>query len=393
MNTWIRQVVHAVHARHILAFAIGAVVGAVIVSNLPAAPVHESSQVAARPNFAPQQFVDTPPGAFDVTESLPLRLRIPEVGIDAPFSEPLGITDTGEIAVPETYDAVGWYQYGPVPGAAGPAVVLGHVDSYTGPAVFYPLADITVGDEIFIERGDGSTVVFAVTAIKQPTQDAFPTARVYGDIDHAGLRLITCTGTYDHGVARYSHNLIVYAKLIRTESSERFGSVSAAAATMSVAELTRRSSPFTIFIDHRYQTLWWMLLLALLFFGWSVYDDRFRRADTAARAAFIRNATFTAVYVMATLTFFAIGLLELFWWLLALALVSMAVSDHHLHTTLPGWDSRARDRFYITASLMAITSALVLGFPAVWWPFFFTFLAAALPRIVRVVRTRLQLSS
>lgn len=151
--------------------------------------------------------------AFTLPVALPERLSIAAVNIDTTFTEPLGLEDTGEVEVPEEYERVGWYKYGPTPGELGPAVILGHVDSHEGPAVFYRLREVTKGDAIELTRTDGSVAVFIVTGTEQVAQDSFPTESVYGDIDHAGLRLITCTGVYDRGEARYSHNFIVYAAL------------------------------------------------------------------------------------------------------------------------------------------------------------------------------------
>lgn len=144
----------------------------------------------------------------------PVQIRIPRLGVNAPFTEPLGVDTNYEIQVPIGYEEVGYYKYGPAPGELGPAVVLGHVDSYTGPAVFYTLKELVAGDIIEIDREDGTTAVFAVDYLQQHEQAGFPTDRVYSDLDHAGLRLITCSGSFDHGEQRYSHNLIVFATLI-----------------------------------------------------------------------------------------------------------------------------------------------------------------------------------
>lgn len=146
--------------------------------------------------------------------SSPTTLRIPKINLKTNFSESLGLTADSELEVPDSYTSVGWYRFGPTPGAVGPAVVVGHVDSYEGPAVFFSLGKLEPGDEIFVDRADGTTARFVVTALERPAQSAFPTQSVYGDIDHAGLRLITCTGTYVRGVNRYTHNLIVYARLV-----------------------------------------------------------------------------------------------------------------------------------------------------------------------------------
>jgi hypothetical protein len=78
-----------------------------------------------------------------------------------------------------------------------------------------------VGDTVEIDRADGSTAVFAVRGYERVEQDAFPTDRVYNDLPYAGLRLITCSGTYNKGTQRYSHNLIVYGELTEVRYSEK----------------------------------------------------------------------------------------------------------------------------------------------------------------------------
>jgi sortase (surface protein transpeptidase) len=150
-------------------------------------------------------------------KSAPVRLIIPSINVDTDFEEPLGLKANSEIEVPESYTDVAYYKNGPTPGELGPSVILGHVDSIDGPAVFFSLGQLKEGDEIKVEREDGSTAVFAVTKLERHSQDGFPTKEVYGDIDHAGLRLITCTGLYEKNALRYTHNLIVFAKLVRVE--------------------------------------------------------------------------------------------------------------------------------------------------------------------------------
>ena len=159
------------------------------------------------------QVSETALGQVGMPQSEPVGIRIPSVDIEAEFEEPLGLQSDGEIEVPDSFKTVGWYKYGPTPGELGPSVVLGHVDSKAGAEVFYNLRNMEVGDEIFIEREDGTVAVFEVTELEQHPQDDFPTEEVYGDLNYPGLRLITCSGVYDQGEARYTHNLIVYAKL------------------------------------------------------------------------------------------------------------------------------------------------------------------------------------
>lgn len=145
--------------------------------------------------------------------SSPVNLIIPKIDLETSFAAPLGLNQDQTVEVPDSFEHVGWYKYGPTPGELGPAVVLGHVDSKEGPAVFYSLGQLAAGDSVFIEREDGSTVEFLVTRAERYDQDGFPRAEVYGDLDHAGLRLITCSGVYDRGKQRYTHNLVVYAEL------------------------------------------------------------------------------------------------------------------------------------------------------------------------------------
>ena len=150
---------------------------------------------------------------YTLPRALPVALSIPTLHISTTFEEPLGLNADQTVGVPHSYDNVGWYKYSPTPGELGPSIVLGHVDSYQGPAVFFHLGQLKVGDSINITRDDGSVATFHVTGLKRYGQSEFPTDLVYGDIDYAGLRLITCSGVYDHGVQRYSHNLVVYAAL------------------------------------------------------------------------------------------------------------------------------------------------------------------------------------
>lgn len=148
-----------------------------------------------------------------LSESEPARLRIPDIYVDTNFV-PLGLQDNGEIEIPKGYTEVGWYTYGPTPGELGPAIVLGHVDSYQGPGVFLFLGQLEVGDLVYVDRQDGTTAVFRVTALERYNRNAFPTEKVYGDTDYAGIRLITCTGTYSHETLEYDRVLVVYGELV-----------------------------------------------------------------------------------------------------------------------------------------------------------------------------------
>ena len=148
-----------------------------------------------------------------VLRSQPTRLVIPSINLDANFVTPLGLLPDQTVSVPDSYTEVGWYSGGVTPGEIGPSVILGHVDSKSGPGVFYSLGQLNIGDDIEITREDGTTVTFVVTKLERHPQSNFPTLAVYGPTDEPTLRLVTCTGAYNRGVQRYSHNLVVYAKI------------------------------------------------------------------------------------------------------------------------------------------------------------------------------------
>jgi len=152
--------------------------------------------------------------------SAPIELKIPKLNLETTFEAPLGLNEDKTIEVPDSYTKVGWYKYGATPGEVGTATILGHVDSYEGPAVFWPLGQLEEGDEIEITREDGTTAVFVVEKSERYSQSDFPTEKVYGMTDYPSLRLITCTGVYSHGSQRYSHNLVVYAKLKEAAQTE-----------------------------------------------------------------------------------------------------------------------------------------------------------------------------
>lgn len=143
---------------------------------------------------------------------LPIGIRIPVISVDADMI-PLGIRDDGSIEVPADFSRTGWWADGPEPGETGPSVVLGHVDSRTGPAVFYSLTDLAPGDEVIIDRADGSSVTYRVDRIEQHSKDRFPTQAVYGDTPDPELRLVTCGGDFDRSERSYRDNIVVFARM------------------------------------------------------------------------------------------------------------------------------------------------------------------------------------
>lgn len=123
----------------------------------------------------------------------------------------------GGIEVPPLEDtrSSGWYTESPTPGEVGPSVVLGHVDSAkNGPSVFYRLGELKPGDTVEINRADGSVASFRIDAVREYAKNQFPTEVVYGNLDRAGLRLITCGGTFNPKSGHYESNIIAFASLV-----------------------------------------------------------------------------------------------------------------------------------------------------------------------------------
>jgi LPXTG-site transpeptidase (sortase) family protein len=143
--------------------------------------------------------------------STPVRLRIPAIGVDTPLVR-LGLTSKGELAVPAKAMDAGWYTGSPVPGQVGPAVIAGHVHWSGIDAVFARLTELAPGDSILVALADRTTATFTVDRVATYAKTKFPTALVYGPLEVAGLRLITCGG-YDPASRTYEANVIAFATL------------------------------------------------------------------------------------------------------------------------------------------------------------------------------------
>jgi hypothetical protein len=143
----------------------------------------------------------------------PVRVRAPAAGIDAVLTG-TGLGGSGGLAVPADPAVAGWYVTGPRPGQPGPAVLTGHVDWAGRPAVFAGLHRLAGGDEVVVDRADGTAVRFAVDRVVRVGKDAFPTEDVYGPVPDAELRLITCAGAFDPVTGSYADNVVVFARLV-----------------------------------------------------------------------------------------------------------------------------------------------------------------------------------
>lgn len=164
----------------------------------PAAPV-PGSPTTASPTTAPR-----------TSGADPVSVRIPSIDAGSALLR-LGIARDGSAEVPADYDRVGWFAGGGRPGARGPTVLLGHVDSRSGPAAFYRLRELAPGDVVEVDLADSTTARYAVQRTEQVAKDEFPTFAVFGATPDDVLRLVTCAGEFDRGVRSYTDNLVVEA--------------------------------------------------------------------------------------------------------------------------------------------------------------------------------------
>ncbi len=151
-------------------------------------------------------------GGTGDTAPAPVRVRVPAIDVASELVR-LGVDEDRVLVPPSDFATAGWFEEGPAPGDTGPAVIAGHVDSYEGPAVFFSLAELAPGDEVLVDRADGSTARFEVRSVDRYPKDAFPTEEVYGPTPRAELRLITCGGEFDTDERSYRDNVVVSAVL------------------------------------------------------------------------------------------------------------------------------------------------------------------------------------
>jgi hypothetical protein len=162
-----------------------------------------------------------PPAARPLGAALPQRVDIPDLGVQAPVVA-RGLDGQGAIDPPpfDQPGVVGWYAAGVKPGAAGTALMVGHVDTGTRPAVFYRIGALRPGETVRVVRGDGRVAEFTVDDVRVMPRDRFDAQQAYGPREpgRAELRLITCGGTFDRVSRSYSANVVVSAYLTGTGS-------------------------------------------------------------------------------------------------------------------------------------------------------------------------------
>lgn len=148
-----------------------------------------------------------------VKSSKPVHLTIPAIGVDTRLMQ-LGLNTNGTVEVPTSWYIAGWYKYGPTPGQLGSSVILGHVDSVYGPAVFYKLADLRPGNLVNVKLADGTTVHFKVIGLREYEKTDFPDKLVYGKRSYDALQLVTCGGIFDSATGHYLSNIVVFTERV-----------------------------------------------------------------------------------------------------------------------------------------------------------------------------------
>ena len=163
---------------------------------------------------------EPPPPAYPVLEpSRPTRLTIPSIKVDAPILT-VGLAPDGSVGVPplKRHNEAGWFDQGPTPGQYGPALIVGHADTRTGPSVFHDLGAMRPGQRVEVHRQDGTVAIFEVNSVEHFGKAKLPVDRVYGDYSRPSLRLVTCGGTWLGQKRGYSDNLIVFASLVASKT-------------------------------------------------------------------------------------------------------------------------------------------------------------------------------
>jgi hypothetical protein len=146
--------------------------------------------------------------------SAPTRISIPALGVRADVVE-VGRADDGSIATPveDPASTAGWYGLGPSPGEDGTAVIVGHVDTASKPAVFSKLGQLSAGKLVEVNRKDRRVATFTVESVERFGKTSFPADRVFADAASPRLVLVTCGGEWVGGDVGYADNVVVFAHL------------------------------------------------------------------------------------------------------------------------------------------------------------------------------------
>ena len=188
----------------------------IMVLRAPGGPPGPSAAASAPLPPVPQAVPAAAAGRLTSTTAPPIRLQIPAIHVSTKIVD-AGLDADGALQVPPVTEAgvheTAWYDLGPAPGQVGSAIIVGHVDSYQGPGVFYDLGLLAPGNLIEVTLANGQTVHFTVTSVHEYSKAHFPASEVYGPEPYPALRLITCGGVFDEATGHYLSNIVAYARM------------------------------------------------------------------------------------------------------------------------------------------------------------------------------------
>jgi len=164
----------------------------------PSRAAHAKRAVAAHPTAA----------------SRPVHLSIPALGVSVSVGV-LGLNPDRTVQVPTNFAQPGWYKFGSAPGQLGSTVILGHVDSYKGPAVFFRIKQLRPGDRVIVRSANGKTYKYSVIGVRMYLKSKFPDYLVYGPRPYSALQLVSCGGVFDHRAGSYLSNIVVFTALVK----------------------------------------------------------------------------------------------------------------------------------------------------------------------------------
>ncbi|WP_157842791.1 MULTISPECIES: class F sortase [Bacillus] len=148
----------------------------------------------------------------------PVKIQIPKLQVETSiYAAPL--SKEGKMEITDNADEVAWFSNGISPGMPGSAVIAGHVDNYTGPAIFFYLKRLKQGDSIFITDEFGDRLEFIVEKVEKYPYDQAPIQLIFGPSTRRKLNLITCTGKYDRKTNVHAERLVVYSEMKVSEGN------------------------------------------------------------------------------------------------------------------------------------------------------------------------------
>jgi len=200
------------HRVRTLLTILGVGVLAVVVTQTVSYVRHEAASTGGRLLFGTTHPASAPVVVKPHPIAQPTQVVIAAIGVDAPLV-PLAANPDGSIKPPDKFADAGWFEPGPEPGEQGTSVIAGHVDSKTGPAVFYRLRDLKQGDTVVVVGANGDHATYRIDGAEEYAKAAIP-RQVYEASASPSLRLITCAGVFDQRIHHYEDNLVVYASLV-----------------------------------------------------------------------------------------------------------------------------------------------------------------------------------